>query len=883
MDITTEVTASTVGVEQPPEKERTVTTTNRGRKETITEEELLDRLQEFSLDDLKSLIEECDKEEQLFKQKRKQTEEDGITTDTPRILVQKVEQEERPMCPSAEACRSSDPQHWIFFQHTRYEYSFSSSSGSLRRAQRSGSFEKRRQPIYIPVGSSSSSSSASLPSSPVVDRKDNENKTNVNPLSHSSPTLSSSSTLSSPSSLPSTPTSYSARSSFSSLSPPSPSIPTFLSADNINSQHLSSSPTESSPLDSKRASRKVLSPNIRYFSRLANGVTGTIKKKGKDKHASGTVDETGAEVMSGRERITSSLRFRRASRTPAQRHGMVISSPNSVQHKVHVDFNYQWTTGDDDEHDVAEEFLILARLGQGASGKVYKAKHKPTGFVLAIKCIPVPQTFIEKNREEIYTLRKEIQALRRCTSLDIVTYYGVCFREASVWIMMEACEMGSVLDVLRFIKKKTMSEQDIAFILKHVINGLVYLHSINIVHRDLKPGNILLTADGRPKLADFGTSTHLQSSHQGANTVLGTPLYMSPETLKAETYGVKSDVWSLGITAIQMAEGNPPHWDKNVCRAMLSIIEQPAPKLKDPEAWSPEFQDFVQLCLCKDSSSRPEAADLLSHPFLSKVSGYLSPSALPPPPSSPVASPSTAHYELDIVKLYKAKKKELMTNGNQSGGGHHLFNHYGEGGMGVEAVALLDEEMGRSLSSSSSSTTSSTSSATTVSTTPKEVKRGTRALPDREVIRKILSREESSREMIRQRALLERRTREEREQQMKQRSIKRPKEENEEAEEPEEEKEEVKGDEPEKDTENNNRKKRERKLTSSSKKLRRAATTSPLEEQETKALKEEMDKMEQRMKEQEELITSLKAQLEEEKRKSERLQKEVVSLQQQLQ
>ncbi|ELR19384.1 Serine/threonineprotein kinase 3, putative [Acanthamoeba castellanii str. Neff] len=195
---------------------------------------------------------------------------------------------------------------------------------------------------------------------------------------------------------------------------------------------------------------------------------------------------------------------------------------------------------------------------------------------------------------------------------------------------MESCDMGSLTDVLNVVGHDKVSEVDMAYILREVVKGLIYLHSINIahrlmimlLHRDMKAANVLLTKTGQPKIADFGTSVQLQNATKGAQTFTGTPLFMSPEALSEESYGVKADIWSLGITAIQIADGKPPLADMNVGRAMLAIIHGSSPTLKEPKKWSKEFNDFLAVCLRKSPDDRPEAEELLKvvftlgHPFL---------------------------------------------------------------------------------------------------------------------------------------------------------------------------------------------------------------------------------------------------------------------------
>lgn len=163
------------------------------------------------------------------------------------------------------------------------------------------------------------------------------------------------------------------------------------------------------------------------------------------------------------------------------------------------------------------------------------------------------------------------------------------------------------------------SEQHIAAVCCAILKGLNYLHSKRKIHRDVKAGNVLLTEDGDVKLADFGVSAQLNNTISRRQTVIGTPYWMAPEVIQETSYDGKADVWSLGITAIEIAEGKPPLSGIHPMRAIFMIPNKPPPTLSDTEKWSPEFNDFIAQCLIKDSNQRPSAKDLLKHPFIKKA------------------------------------------------------------------------------------------------------------------------------------------------------------------------------------------------------------------------------------------------------------------------
>jgi serine/threonine protein kinase len=170
---------------------------------------------------------------------------------------------------------------------------------------------------------------------------------------------------------------------------------------------------------------------------------------------------------------------------------------------------------------------------------------------------------------------------------------------------------------------KQLNEDQIAAICAHMIKGLIYLHSHHIVHRDLKAGNVLLTKDGKAKLADFGVSAKLTKTLEKKKTIVGSPYWMAPEVITVtkdnqEGYDMKADIWSLGITAIEMAEQKPPLFEIASLRVIFLIPVREPPTLKDQAKWSDQFNDFISICLQKDARKRPSSIELLQHPFIQK-------------------------------------------------------------------------------------------------------------------------------------------------------------------------------------------------------------------------------------------------------------------------
>jgi len=273
------------------------------------------------------------------------------------------------------------------------------------------------------------------------------------------------------------------------------------------------------------------------------------------------------------------------------------------------------------EGDRASELEILKMLGEGSFGQVFSARHKATGAIVAVKVVPK-----QEGDEEADKIMGEIDILAKCNSPYIVGYFE-CFTvppkkrtdPGEMWIVMEFCDGGSVSDLIEAAGGRgsfAMAEECIRAACAGIVLGLEYLHKKEICHRDIKCGNVLLTNDGHVKLADFGVSAELEGTINKRKTVVGSPFWIAPEVIKEAHYDGRADVWSLGITAIEMAEGAPPHSNLNPLRAIFLIPSKPAPTLADPDIWSPEMLDFIRVCCKKDPSERSDSALLTSHPFV---------------------------------------------------------------------------------------------------------------------------------------------------------------------------------------------------------------------------------------------------------------------------
>ena len=330
-------------------------------------------------------------------------------------------------------------------------------------------------------------------------------------------------------------------------------------------------------------------------------------------------------------------------------------------------------------------FTLLYPIGNGGFGKVYKAIHNSSKQIYAIKIID----YTKGNNNDKSNISFNYKSIQQETSLMrlvnksdyIIKYYGSYYSRESntIWLILEYCSSGSAVDLMLSMGR-TLSEVEVSTIMEMVLKGLMYIHKLNLIHRDIKGANIMLSEDGYAKLGDFGIGIQM-TDDEYRTSKKGSPHWMSPQVILNKNYDMKTDIWSLGITCLELVEGEPPFAELNPDEVMEQIANNPpkAEDIIDPKEHTDDFINFVNLCLEINPKKRPSADILIKHPFIEKLSKkkeYLK---------------QLIHKHIDEVEKFRIDKeeylasKEYLENENikdinfVSEGSAQIKNYYSEG------------------------------------------------------------------------------------------------------------------------------------------------------------------------------------------------------------
>ncbi|KAI9470417.1 kinase-like domain-containing protein [Zychaea mexicana] len=267
-----------------------------------------------------------------------------------------------------------------------------------------------------------------------------------------------------------------------------------------------------------------------------------------------------------------------------------------------------------DPNTVYDDFVLIA---EGESGPMYAAKHIATNRLVAIKKIS------KTAKQKLSTIRNELTTMKMSRHPNVVEYIGCYSTEDEIWVVMECMDV-SLADIIAVNMENESTDQIVreaimARIARDLLRALCRIHRLHRIHRDIRSDNVLLNLRGEVKLSDFSHCAQLTKQQPKRNSIIGTPYWMAPEVIKGQEYDAKADIWSLGVLIMEMMQGDPPYVEYPPLRAVFLIASNGLPTLPEPDRWSTELKEFVQLCTMTEPADRPDADGLLKHPFLSNV------------------------------------------------------------------------------------------------------------------------------------------------------------------------------------------------------------------------------------------------------------------------
>ncbi|KAD7478677.1 hypothetical protein E3N88_01813 [Mikania micrantha] len=312
----------------------------------------------------------------------------------------------------------------------------------------------------------------------------------------------------------------------------------------------------------------------------------------------------------------------------------------------------------------AEDYKLFEEVGEGVSASVYRALCVPLNMIVAIKVLD-----LEKCNNDLDGIRREVQTMSLINHPNLLRSYCSFSTGHNLWVVMPFMAGGSCLHIMKTSYPEGLEEPVIATVLREVLKALVYLHAHGHIHRDVKAGNILIDDNGSIKLADFGVSACMFDTgdrQRSRNTFVGTPCWMAPEVMQQlHGYDFKADIWSFGITALELAHGHAPFSKYPPMKVLLMTLQNAPPGLdyERDKKFSKSFKDLVAVCLVKDPKKRPSSEKLLKHPFFkhARATDYLQRTILDGLP--PLG---------DRFRTLKAKEAELLQNSELNGNKEHL-------------------------------------------------------------------------------------------------------------------------------------------------------------------------------------------------------------------